>query len=248
MAEQPIDSASPDDGGGQSGETSGSTAMAPRKTIELGKNLFAKLVASCNSSTLPSRTPSRADTHFGGCTPPRTPEPTKKKAPAASALAPKLGVQVAGAKKDLARDDGLTKKDYERTRAKAAGKWLPSFNSIAPGFDTKMLTEDDWVGLVNHVWEALERDSAAVSRLLSNHLKVLAAPTKTTARKGGGGGGGGGRGAGRGAGKGAGKGKGVGKGAGSDVFTGLKKLPKINSSTGASKGAGSSLKTGKARK
>ena len=61
-------------------------------------------------------------------------------------------------------------------RAQPAGAWLPSYYSIAPGFDTKALLEADWVGLVQYVWEALECDGAAVSSIMNNHLRVLAAP------------------------------------------------------------------------
>lgn len=51
--------------------------------------------------TLPTRAPSHADIHFGGCTPPRTPVTAKKKAPTPSKVAQKPGMQAVLAYKDL---------------------------------------------------------------------------------------------------------------------------------------------------
>lgn len=79
---------------------------------------------------------------------------------------------------------------YNLVRASKAGKWLPSFNSIAPGFDTTELSAAEWTACVaTYVWNALQRSNAAVVKLLESHLQALRNPgsavSKQTATAGG---------------------------------------------------------------
>jgi hypothetical protein len=149
VAEQPVDG-------------SGKGGGVPVEVAAIGRALFVALTAAPPPAQ-PQRKGSIIVTNVEEF------PPAKQGSSADSGDSAGVGAEACASEGSTVLTDAL----YKSARQTREGKWMPSFYSIAPGFEAVALSEPEWDSVVAYTWEAMQQNPTELSAVLKAHLHAV---------------------------------------------------------------------------